>query len=171
MPSKLSDRFKNIGPIKKPSEEQKKVYNKLVSTLKFRDIRVERMSADSALIIDTDAELDISYKHFFQYVVLNDDELWVRASFRLRARSKKSEDDPYKASVQFLLKYDFGSIVKENRPQLTEVEEAVLEAYVAVHGPAHYWPYAREFFHTMASRSGFPPIVLPVFIPPSLRPK
>ena len=86
----------------------------------------------------------------------------IEVSCRYDFSAKASEKEVALISLAYNLKYEVDEAAGE------PIEASDVEHFAYANGAYNSWPFARELFHSMTSRMGFPAFVLPVlsFAPP-----
>jgi preprotein translocase subunit SecB len=136
-------------------ERQLSSYNEFIKSLSLEEIVLLLLEAQRTSHSPAPGELEVSLKSDFHLLDHPANQLRARADFDLKVTDSQKEK-AFEIRIQFMLTY------RSNMEYSLSEEEK--QQFLSRNVPVNVWPYARELISTMATRLGYPALLIPPYV-------
>lgn len=123
---------------------------RIARRVELRDVCIQEMSAKRHGVAKESLSPELSDRYELKK---EDSKLEILCHHHLKATS--AGDEVAEITVLLKLIYEIGATAEP-------INEADLPIFADANGAYHSWPFVREIYHSLTSRMGLPPFVLPV---------
>ena len=143
--------------IKKENNDMKKAqesYNNFIKQIQINDIKLTASKIENSDCNYFPKSAEISWKDTAKFE-MEGKKFIIFHRYDVRVKDTPTKEIKAKVSVTFCVSY-------ESKISMTE---ELFEPFKVRNLPINTWPYFREYVHDVLGRMGWPPFIMPVYVP------